>query len=1010
MSQKDKESQEAVALKRQETVRDFLWTLYGDEPPGYLVIFTKPGNRSAAFPAGDHGSAAEHAVAESDTKDVYFNVGLQGKEPERGRGKAETVSAIPGLWMDIDVRGPNHKQEDLPGSVEEAKKVFDWLPQAPTLIVSTGGGLHCYWLFKEPWRLDSHEEWKRARELSRRFQRAIIAKGKEFGWRLDNTSDLARPLRLPGTYNRKGDEPYLVEYLEQHDTEEEYFYDPEDFEANLPTDKSSEPSANTRVANPPEELHPAAQVGPIAEGCSWMRHCRDDAERIPYTDWFHMLGILQRCAEGQEVAHSWSQPYPQYTQEETAAKLIDAAKVGPVTCRYVEEDLGWQGCTRCSNKGRVKSPIVLGRNPRGEMTVEKATSLVQEAVEKYRAGDPGAPFEKEVSRALAWLEKNDLPEFQRLKHELTNVARVPKRDLNNCIKGAKKELEEEERQRARAESMPDRTWLEWAKSLGFSVDEATGDVTGLNHNIFAKHVLSEVTLLVTSDGRFHRYGGGLWSEVSTLEMGRMLHDMMEEVREDIWNAGWEGAVVGSLARKAEFAEVLDQDREHINLANGMFNINTYELVAHDPSFRSSVQLPIALDSGAECSRFLRFLDEVFEGDEQRVMLVQEMLGYCLTPETRAHKSFILTGAGANGKSVLIDVLEALVGKENVSHVPLGELSKPFSRADIVGKLVNVSSENEVEGSKLNTQYFKNLVAGDEVRVERKYEQGFSYRPICKLVFAVNKLPDSRDKSHGFYRRLVLIPFDRIFSGEDDDKHLLEKLLAELPGIFNFAVEGLRRLREREFVFTEAQVVKEQLHDYKSEQNPVIPFLEENIVEGREEDRLFRSEIWKRFKIWCHVHGYNAYFSEVNRNRNKFWADLIAAAKELGIEIPKKPEKTGGERYYKGLALTNDGKRPNVAELFQGTGRPKTEETSDSKSDNQPENEGLEIVMEFLSDEFLADLDDDLVLMEFHYFLELGSGREISWEDWQEEWEESRHEAREAARINLGGHEHVRPKS
>ena len=116
---------------------------------------------------------------------------------------AEEVVALPGLWADIDVKGPAHKEQSLPPTKREALKILRGIPLSPSLIVDSGHGLQVWWLFKELWAFDSEGEREKAQELSSRFQATLRTKAEAHGWRLDGTHDLARVLRIPGTYNRK---------------------------------------------------------------------------------------------------------------------------------------------------------------------------------------------------------------------------------------------------------------------------------------------------------------------------------------------------------------------------------------------------------------------------------------------------------------------------------------------------------------------------------------------------------------------------------------------------------------------------------------------------------------------------------------------------------------------------------------------------------------------------------------------------------------------------------------
>ena len=217
-----------------------------------------------------------------------------------------------------------------------------------------------------------------------------------------------------------------------------------------------------------------------------------------------------------------------------------------------------------------------------------------------------------------------------------------------------------------------------------------------------------------------------------------------------------------------------------------------------------MRVPVNFDEAADCPRTRQFLDEILLGDELGISTLQEFMGYCLTGETRAEKALALIGPGANGKSVLLRLLRALCGPMNVSSVGLSSLQGRFSSFSLVGKLVNISAENELRGS-LNTELFKLIVSGEPLQVEKKFKQSFAFSPYCKLVLAMNSLPYTDDTTAGFSRRLLIVPCRRIFTPQEADRHLIDKLLVELPGVLNFALEGLRRLRENDYLFTESPV-------------------------------------------------------------------------------------------------------------------------------------------------------------------------------------------------------------
>ena len=151
-------------------------------------------------------AAAVKAEAEAQRgADVYFEVCPQVSKPAKGsRGLAETASALLAVWVDIDVQGEAHKAQHLPATEEEALSLLRTFPFDPSCIVRTGGGLHSYWLLENPVLITTAEDRARARGLTDSLQ-AFFRRPEvnPEGWKVDSTSDLARLLRVPGTFNRK---------------------------------------------------------------------------------------------------------------------------------------------------------------------------------------------------------------------------------------------------------------------------------------------------------------------------------------------------------------------------------------------------------------------------------------------------------------------------------------------------------------------------------------------------------------------------------------------------------------------------------------------------------------------------------------------------------------------------------------------------------------------------------------------------------------------------------------
>ena len=155
-----------------------------------------------------------------------------------------------------------------------------------------------------------------------------------------------------------------------------------------------------------------------------------------------------------------------------------------------------------------------------------------------------------------------------------------------------------------------------------------------------------------------------------------------------------------------------------------------------------VKLPFDYDQEAKCPRFQEFLKQVFRADEELISLVQEIMGYCLSPSIEAQKFFIFYSDGSSGKSVLCSILQHLAGGDNnVSSLTLSNLNQKFQRAELFGKIVNISTENEVR--KFNTEALKSITSGDPIQIEHKFRKPFTTRLTAKLLFAMNSLPEQK---------------------------------------------------------------------------------------------------------------------------------------------------------------------------------------------------------------------------------------------------------------------------
>jgi putative DNA primase/helicase len=317
----------------------------------------------------------------------------------------------------------------------------------------------------------------------------------------------------------------------------------------------------------------------------------------------------------------------------------------------------------------------------------------------------------------------------------------------------------------------------------------------------------------------------------------------------------------------------------INLLNGTLEIypGFVKLRDHTPSDFFTYVIPYEYIEGAQAPQFLRFLEDVLPEPEARSVL-QEYSGLVLLPHgaygLNPEKVLLLYGTGANGKSVFHKVLTSMVGDENVSHFTLSEITdeRGHNRAAMEGKLLNYSSE--AGSHELEKEIFKKMVSGEPVTARRLYGNPFTLTSYPRFVFNCNTLP-AVEHTHAFFRRFIIIPFEKTIPVEKQDQGLAERIIkTELPGVLNWALEGLFRLIENNGRFTRSLLAEKALAQFKRDSSSVLLWLEE---EGQEllanAGKMLFKDVYNAYKMYCIEAGLRALSSRKFSAELKQFADV-----------------------------------------------------------------------------------------------------------------------------------------
>lgn len=333
-------------------------------------------------------------------------------------------------------------------------------------------------------------------------------------------------------------------------------------------------------------------------------------------------------------------------------------------------------------------------------------------------------------------------------------------------------------------------------------------------------------------------------------------------------------------------EKIDSLPEIVNLKNGLYDIHSKLFKPHTHTYLSIVQLNANYNELGDCPLFINFLNEILP--QENIYLLQEIFGYCLTRFTQAQKAFLFYGPGQTGKSTVLSVLEYILGKTNVSSIPLQNLSDRFKTASLFGKLANIVADIPAKVVE-DAGMFKGITGEDSITAERKFQDEFSFKPYAKLLFSCNHLPACNDRTTGFYRRLIIIPFNHVVAEEKKDTNLKEKLFAESDGIFKWAMVGLDRLVKNNFRFTENDTTRELLESYKRNNSSVLSFIHEK-CELNSEAKIKRQHLYLEYEKYCNENGFyklsqrkmneeiegnlkSVYRKQEGKNREHFWIGI-----------------------------------------------------------------------------------------------------------------------------------------
>jgi len=330
----------------------------------------------------------------------------------------------------------------------------------------------------------------------------------------------------------------------------------------------------------------------------------------------------------------------------------------------------------------------------------------------------------------------------------------------------------------------------------------------------------------------------------------------------------------------------DTDEHIINLKNGIYNLKNSSFKEHSPDYLSRVQIPIYYDENATCPRFDKFLETSLENHEKKIYTIWEMIAYCFIKDnTLLIKAFMNTGSGSNGKSILFGIIEACLGKKNISAKTIHDFEKNrFASAALEGKLANICADVGSNGIS-ETEMLKKIIAGDSIDCEKKYFDSYAFSPFATLIFSANDIPEIEDESNAFARRFEIIEWNKAFYGDERDHTIktIRKDPGELSGIFNKITVIANELLKRQALKYET-TIEDVKKKWRLKSDSAKNFINGEVAQG-EDYYVEKVRLFSAYVKFCSQNDMKP-LSNQKFNEKMHKEGFIDTTKRLGDRTPK----------------------------------------------------------------------------------------------------------------------------
>lgn len=356
---------------------------------------------------------------------------------------------------------------------------------------------------------------------------------------------------------------------------------------------------------------------------------------------------------------------------------------------------------------------------------------------------------------------------------------------------------------------------------------------------------------VAYNKKFFRFNEtiGNWAPTTMCDIRDAIAEYLADNSSLPWSIRYRREAFEQIEVHVQKVEKMDISDTIICTSNAVVDVATGTI--YDPEavkeLYLTVYIPVEYNPNAKCPKFNKFLRQVCCKKKLRRKTLEEFMGISLTK--RNCPALVLVGNGANGKSVYADVLTAMLGEQNYTNAKVAELAG-FGTGKIRGKRLALLSEISPKDSRyLMTTEMKQIVTGENMGYNAKYQALGDFRPYAKvLVLSNHMLQFDVDASEGVQRRILIIPCELQLNANKRDPYLKQKLLGEVSGILNLAIEGFQRLASNGYIFSSHKESTAMIRKKLRYANPIRTFIEEKI-EFRSDSKISYATFRNEYRNW-----------------------------------------------------------------------------------------------------------------------------------------------------------------